>query len=85
MAITAVVLPTAPTLAYQPIIFQLDSDEATIVNLIVEVFISYDGGFNGDRVAAISVSPDLGTVDEFTFDVQEIVKKHLDFKLGNHI
>ena len=81
MAITAITTPSAPTLAYQPIIFKLESDEATIVNLIVEVFISIDGGFNGDRVAAISVSPDLGTVDEFTFDIQEIVKKHVSFKL----
>ena len=81
MAITAITTPSAPTLAYQPIIFKLESDEATIVNLIVEVFISFDGGINGDRVAAISVSPDLGTVDEFTFDIQEIVKKHVSFKL----
>jgi len=81
MAITAITTPSAPTLAYQPIIFKLESDEATIVNLIVEVFISIDGGFNGDRVAAISVSPDLGTVDLFTFDIQEIVKKHVSFKL----
>lgn len=81
MAITAITTPSAPTLAYQPIIFKLESDEATIVNLIVEVFISFDGGFNGDRVAAISVSPDLGTVDLFTFDIQEIVKKHVSFKL----
>jgi hypothetical protein len=81
MAITAITAPTAPILAYQPIIFKLDSDDATIVNLIIEVFISYDGGSTGDRVSAISVSPDLGTVDEFTFDVQEVIKKHLDFKL----
>ena len=81
MAITAIITPSAPTLAYQPIIFKLESDEATIVNLIVEVFISFDGGINGDRVAAISVSPDLGTVDLFTFDIQEIVKKHVSFKL----
>ena len=81
MAITAIITPSAPTLAYQPIIFKLESDEATIVNLIVEVFISFDGGINGDRVAAISVSPDLGTVDLFTFDIQEIIKKHVSFKL----
>ena len=81
MAITAITIPSAPTLAYQPIIFKLESDEATIVNLIVEVFISFDGGSTGDRVAAISVSPDLGTVDLFTFDIQEIVKKHVSFKL----
>lgn len=83
MAITAITTPSAPTLAYQPIIFKLESDEATIVNLIVEVFISFDGGSTGDRVAAISVSPDLGTVDLFTFDIQEIVKKHVSFKLKN--
>jgi len=81
MAITAITTPSAPTLAYQPIIFKLESDEATIVNLIVEVFISFDGGSTANRFAAISVSPDLGTVDEFTFDVQEIVKKHVSFKL----
>ena len=81
MAITAITTPSAPTLAYQPIIFKLESDEATIVNLIVEVFISFDGGSTGDRVAAISVSPDLGTVDLFTFDIQEIIKKHVSFKL----
>jgi len=81
MAITLISQPTAPTLAYQPNVFKFSSNSSNIVNLIIEVFISYDGGLNGDRVAAISVSPDLGTVDEFTFDPQEVLKKNVDFKL----
>jgi len=81
MAITAITTPSAPALAYQPIIFKLESNSATIVNLVIEVAISEDGGITAPRVAAISVSPDLGTVDEFTFDIQEVIKKHVSFKL----
>tara|TARA_R110002050_G_scaffold88950_8_gene187419 strand:+ start:2371 stop:3588 length:1218 start_codon:yes stop_codon:yes gene_type:complete len=81
MAITQLSAPTEPTLAYQPNVFRFSSSSTDIVNLIIEVFISYDGGINADRVAAISVSPDLGTVDEFTFDPQEVLKKNIDFKL----
>ena len=81
MAITAITTPSSPALAYQPIIFKLESDEATIVNLVIEVAISEDGGITAPRVAAISVSPDLGTVDEFTFDINEVIKKHVSFKL----
>ena len=80
MAITEITAPSSPTLAYQPIIFKLESDDTTIVNLIIEVAISEDATtFN--RVAAISISPDLGTVDEFTFDIQEVIKKNVSFKL----
>ena len=80
MAITAITIPSSPTLAYRPILFKLESDDTTIVNLVIEVLVSEDSTtFN--RVAAISVSPDLGTVDEFTFDIQEVVKKHVSFKL----
>ena len=81
MAITAVITPTSPSLAYRPIKFQLDSDDATIVNLIIEVLISTDGGVSGTRVSATNVSPDLGTTDEFTFDIQAIVQKHISFQL----
>ena len=80
MAITAITTPFTPSLAYQPILFKLESDDTTIVNLIIEVLVSEDATtFN--RVAAISVSPNLGTVDEFTFDIQEIIKKNVSFKL----
>lgn len=81
MAITAITTPSNPTLAYQPIIFKLESNESTIVNLVIEVFITPALGSGLNRVAAISVSPDLGTVNEFTFDIQEVIKKHLSFKL----
>ena len=81
MAITAITTPSTPTLAYQPILFKLESDDTTIVNLIIEVLVSEDSGVTFNRVAAISVSPDLGTVDEFTFDIQEVIKKHVSFKL----
>ena len=80
MAITAITTPSTPALAYQPILFKLESNDTTIVNLIIEVLVSEDATtFN--RVAAISVSPNLGTVDEFTFDIQEVIKKNVSFKL----
>tara|TARA_R110000803_G_C11984449_1_gene321146 strand:+ start:1360 stop:2580 length:1221 start_codon:yes stop_codon:yes gene_type:complete len=81
MAITQISIPSSPTLAYQPIMFKLESDDTTIVNLVIEVAISEDGGVTENRVSATSVSPDLGTVDEFTFDIQEVIKKHVSFKL----
>jgi len=81
MAITQLSAPTEPTLAYQPIVFRFSSSSTDIVNLIVEVTVSYDSGVSSNRVAAISVSPDLGTANEFTFDAQEVLKKNIDFKL----
>lgn len=81
MALTAITVPITPTLAYKPIIFKIESDNTTIVNLIVEVDISEDSGVTANRVSAVSASPDLGTVNEFTFDIQEVIKKHVSFKL----
>ena len=81
MAITQLSAPTEPTLAYQPIVFRFSSSSTDIVNLIVEVSVSYNSGVSSTRVAAISVSPDLGTANEFTFDAQEVLKKNIDFKL----
>ena len=36
MAITLVTAPTSPVLAYSPVVFQLDSNNADIVHLIIE-------------------------------------------------
>ena len=81
MAITQLLAPAEPTLAYQPIVFRFSSSSTDIVNLIVEVSVSYNSGVSSTRVAATSVSPDLGTANEFTFDAQEVLKKNVDFKL----
>jgi len=81
MAITANIVPTEPLLAYTPTVYELESDDVNIVSLIIEVAVGVNPFSTFNRVAAFSVSPDLGTTDTFTFDIQEILKKNSDFIL----
>ena len=81
MAITLVTAPTSPALAYSPVVFQLDSNNADIVHLIIETHVSYDGGTVFLRKSATSVQPDLGTTNEFTFDISDVLSVNIDFIL----
>ena len=72
MAITLITAPTSPVLAYSPVMFQLNSNNADIVHLIIETVVSYDGSVTSIRKSATSIQPNLTTTNEFTFDVEEI-------------
>ena len=76
MAITSTGSPSSQNLAYRPIVYTFDSDDATVQYCIVEVLI------DDVRVSASSVQPDLNTTDEFTFDASDICKDNLDFTLN---
>jgi hypothetical protein len=75
MAITLVSQPAVLDLTYKPLLFQVTSDNVAIDSIIVEVL------WDSNRVAVKQVQPDLNTTDEFTFDVQEEIKKQLFFEL----
>ena len=81
MAITLITAPTSPVLAYSPVMFQLNSNNADIVHLIIETHISYDAGVTANRISATSVQPNLGTTNEFTFDVSDVLNSNLNFIL----
>ncbi len=81
MAITLITAPTSPVLAYSPVMFQLNSNNADIVHLIIETVVSYDGSVTSIRKSATSVQPNLGTTNEFTFDVSDILSANLSFIL----
>jgi len=81
MAITLITAPTSPVLAYSPVMFQLNSNNADIVHLIIETVVSYDGGTVFLRKSATSVQPNLGTTNEFTFDISDILSANLSFIL----
>ena len=81
MAITIITEPASTGVAQasqgekNKMLFRFSSNTATINSCIVEVLI------NGVRVSAISVMPDIGTTNEFTVLLNDIVRNHLDFKL----
>jgi hypothetical protein len=81
MAISLVTAPTSPALAYSPVVFQLNSNNADIVHLIIETVVSYDGGTVFLRKSATSVQPNLGTTNEFTFDISDVLSVNIDFIL----
>lgn len=81
MAITLVTAPTSPVLAYSPVVFQLNSNNADIVHLIIETVVSYDEFVTPLRKSATSVQPNLGTTNEFTFDISDILSVNVDFVL----
>ena len=81
MAITLITAPTSPVLAYSPVMFQLNSNNADIVHLIIETVVSYDGFITGVRKSATSVQPNLGTTNEFTFDISDVLSVNIDFVL----
>ena len=76
MAITGVTIPVQPVLSYTPTVYSLSSDDVNIVSLIIEIHNTAT-----TRIAAFSVQPDLGTTDEFTFDIQEVLKDNVSFIL----
>ena len=81
MAITLITAPTSPVLAYSPVMFQLNSNNADIVHLIIETVVSYDGSVTSIRKSATSIQPNLTTTNEFTFDVSDILSANLSFIL----
>ena len=81
MAITLITAPTSPVLAYSPVMFQLNSNNADIVHLIIETVVSYDGGTVFLRKSATSVQPNLGATNEFTFDISDVLSVNIDFIL----
>jgi len=81
MAITLVTAPTSPVLAYSPVVFQLNSNNADIVHLIIETVVSYDEFVTPLRKSATSVQPNLGTTNEFTFDISDILSVNVEFVL----
>lgn len=78
MAITITTQPNGSILhlAYNPILYQFSSDTTDIQYCIVEVLA------DGVRISATSVTPDLGTTDEFTLDISSIVQTHLSNSLN---
>ena len=81
MAISLITSPTSPVLAYSPVMFQLNSNNADIVHLIIETDISYNTGVSSTRISATSVQPNLGTTNEFTFDISDVLNSNLNFIL----
>ena len=81
MAITRIISPVTASLAYSPVVFQLNSNNTDIVHLIIETHISYDTGLTSNRVSATSVQPNLGTTNEFTFDISDVLSSNLNFIL----
>lgn len=77
MAITATNIPNTliPKITGQPIIYEFTSDSVDIQYCIVEIL------YEGVRVSARSVQPDLGTTDEFSINTVEDVEKQLFFEL----
>lgn len=56
-------------------IFKFSSNSADIKSCIVEVLV------DGVRVGALNVQPDLGTTDQFTVVLNEVLQDNLSFKL----
>lgn len=80
MAITLTTEPTSNrphlVMGKDSIIIQFSSDNANIVSCIVEVIV------NSVRVSAVTVQPDIGTTDEFTIVLDDVLASHLDFNIN---
>ena len=81
MSLTAITIPTSPVLAYSPVLFKLDSNNANIVHLIIETIVSYDAFSTITMIYATSVQPNLGTTNEFTFDISDVLNININFVL----
>lgn len=75
MAITAISIPPIISLAYRPVVYRWLSDATDLQYCIIEVIL------NGARVAASSVQLDLGSSDEFTVNIEDVIKNNLSFTL----
>jgi hypothetical protein len=77
MAITITSAPNGliPKIVGQPIVYEFTSNSVDIQYCIVEIL------YNGVRVSARSVQPNLGTTDEFSVNTSEDVEMQLFFEL----
>lgn len=71
MAITITVNPDSISAAYRPVIWTATSDDSDIVRMIADVKI------DGVIRANIDKDPNIGTTDEFDFDIQSVVQDFL--------
>ncbi len=76
MAITVISVPDDMSIAYRPIVYRWSSDATDLQYCIVELLNS------GTRIAAKSVQIDLGTTDEFTVNVADIIEDNIGFELS---
>ena len=81
MALNLITSPTSPVLAYSPVMYKFNNFGGSVVHLIIETHISYDGYFSATRVSATSVQPDLGAPNDFTFDISDVLSVNIDFLL----
>jgi len=85
MAITAITQPTLNdphlVMGKDKIILKLSSDSADIISCIVEVIVLTSS--DNERVSAFNVQPDIGTTDEFTIVLNDVLMNHLDFGLNS--
>tara|TARA_R100001230_G_C5682442_1_gene189898 strand:- start:816 stop:2039 length:1224 start_codon:yes stop_codon:yes gene_type:complete len=80
MAITFITQPTSNTphlvMGKDKIIVQFSSNNTDIVSCIVEVLV------DSVRVSATNIQPDIGTTDEFTIVLDDVLANHLGFNLN---
>lgn len=72
MAITINSEPTGVLFAYRPLVSNVTSDSVDIVRVIADIYVS------GSYITSLETSPDLGTTDDFTFDIQGVIQDNLD-------
>lgn len=68
---------TEPLFAYRPAVYTVSSDDVTIVRCIADVFINATHLTNGIYTTTIEKSPNIGTTNEFSFDISGVVQDYL--------
>lgn len=71
------VSPNQFEFAYRPAEWQVNSTDGSIIRCIADVYVS------GTLVATIEKSPNIGTINQFTFDLQGVLQDNLDSIVPN--
>lgn len=78
MALTIDSSPSAANhFAYRPVVWKVSSNDANIIRCIADVYI------NGTYKISLEKSPDIGTSNIFTFDVQNVLQDNLTAHVPN--
>lgn len=77
----AITIDSAPSnqfhLAYRPVVWQVSSNDVNIIRCICDIYIE------GSYYVSIEKSPDIGTTDTFSFDLQSILQDNLSSPIPN--
>lgn len=66
-----------PLFAYEKAVYTVTSDDVSVIRCIADVYINSTHATNGTYKISLEKSPDIGTTNQFTFDISSVIQDYL--------